>query len=101
MALDLCFEAPLINVELELEIFIKHLGHRSFIALHLLEKFMLFLDQFVLNKLLLQLDKALSIVVNLFFCDSFLLLLKHTLVVIFVLIALSTILLLWILAHVV
>ena len=101
MALDLCFETPLINVELELEIFIEHLGHRSFITLHLLEKFMLFFDQFVLNEFLLEFDKALSIVVKLFFCDSFFLLLEHILVIILVLIALSTILLLWILAHII
>ena len=95
MALNLCFETPLINVKLELEIFIEHLGHRSFITLHLLEKFMLFFDQFVFNEFLLEFDKALSIVVKLFFCDGFFLLLEH------ILIALSTILLLWILTHII
>ena len=87
MALDLCFETPLINVELELEIFVEHLGHRGFIALHLLEKFMLFFDQFVFNEFLLELYEALSIVFNLFICNCFVLLLEHILVIKLVLIA--------------
>lgn len=58
---DLGLQAPLVDIILELEILVEHLGHRCPLTAHLFVELVLFSLKFVFNELLLELYEALTI----------------------------------------